>query len=119
MKYQKLTHIDILKPADGSDCTNSGISSRFVKAHLLVPEGMIGQHEPIKLLGNAMDINESELDENTFILIRRVIFGLPYFHAEPFNKQGYCMFGGNFLSYSGNGFHTICQYPVPIHDRIE
>lgn len=119
MKYQCLSLITILKPADGSDCTNSGISSKHTHATLLVPEGMKGAYEPIELLGGAKEIDFSSLKGAVFELVRRDILGIPYFHAKPLGEKRWCMFGGNYLAYSGNGFSSICQYPIAIHDRIE
>jgi len=120
MKYQKLTLVNILRNADGSDCTNGGISSRYTDAILLVPDNMMGVDGPIELLGGATEVDSSTLPENTFLLVRREIGGMPYFHAAPYflGKRHSC-FGGNFLYYSGCGFCTISGYPIAIHDRIE
>lgn len=125
MKYQILPRVDILKPANGSDCTNKGKSSSALYATLLVPESITeGLFEPIKLLGGLQEFNHDSIDPLTpvFILVRRNLFGYPYFHVEPFcfdDKKPWYMFGGNFISYSGNGFKSITGYPLPIHDRVE
>lgn len=119
MKYQILTGITILKPADGSDCTNKGISSSATTAALVVREDIKGAYGPIDLLGGAKEIDLTSLRGPVFELIRRDILGVPYFHAQPLGEKRWTMFGGNYLEYSGNGFHSICQYPIAIHDRIE
>jgi hypothetical protein len=120
MRYQKLTLVSILRDANGTDCSNGGISSKYNNAMLLVPDEMIGADGPIELLGGAVEVDSSTLPENTFVLVRREIGGMPYFHAAPYflGKRHSC-FGGNFLYYSGCGFRTISGYPIAIHDRIE
>lgn len=119
MKYQILTHVTILKPSSKSDCTLNGLSSQYDRATLLVPENMNGAHGPIGLLGGLQEIDPANLEGAVFELVKRTLQGQPYFHAEPFGETRHCMFGGNSLDYSGNGFHTICNYPIHIHDRIE
>lgn len=125
MRYQILSHIDILKPTSGSDCTNNGLSSKHHYATLLVPETISdGLHEPIKLLGGLKDLSSIALSTFDCLLIlkKRILFDTPYFHVEPFpfddKPHGY-MFGGNFINYSGNGFKSITGYPLAIHDREE
>jgi hypothetical protein len=122
MKYQILTHVDILKPS--SDCSNNGASSKANHATLLIPENISdGVHEKIRILGGLKELAEPltfhKQDMPVFVLVKRIIRDTPYFHAEPVGAKGHTMFGGNFLSYSGNGFRTICGYPIAIHDRIE
>ena len=120
-RYQILSRAEILRPASGSDCTNGGISSVYMDADLLIPENIDrGSFEPIQLLGGLKEIDSASVKENTLVLVKRILSGVPYFHCVPFFERNEAtMFGGNFLTYSGNGFRTICQYPIPIHDRIE
>ena len=118
LMYQVIT-ANILCPANGSDGTNCGLSSWTHTATLLVPEGMLGWNDkPISLLGPAREIDPATIKGPIFELVRRDLDG-PYFHAKPFGENRWCMFGGNYLTYCGNGFDSICRYPVPIHDRIE
>lgn len=119
MKYQVISLVDIMRCASGSDCTNGGLSTKHENATLLVPEGMQGAYGPIELLGGLREIDPTQLKGAVFELMRRDLYGIPYFHCEPFGEQRWCMFGGNCLDYSGNGFHSICGYPIRIHDRIE
>lgn len=119
MKYYYLSNICILKPADGSDCSLNGLSARYSKACLFIPSNMLGLMEPIKILGEPKELNDLPNHANSFILKRRTVFDIPHYCAYPKVKNDSGMFGGNFLYYSGNGFHTITGYPIPIHDRYE
>ena len=90
-----------------SDCTNKGLSSRFVQ-FVLIGDG-------IPKLFEASDIVPA------LKLVRRTIYGKEYLHAEPMNpvpedSVGW-MFGGNFIYTSDARFPN--KYPIPIHDRSE
>lgn len=99
--------VDILRPADGSDCTNGGVSSRATSA-ILVGEGVPEIFSP-----------------RPGVPVLRLVIrwrGTPneYMHAEPVEapagKVG-PMFGGNFIKTSDSRFPS--RYPIPIHDRYD
>lgn len=125
MKYQYLTGIPILKQfryGKLADYTNGGLSSKADECTLVIPEGILNyQNEPIDLLGGYREIDPLTLPGPVFQLVRRDMLTLgPYFHVEPFGAgRMHFMFGGNSIDYSGNGFHSICRYPIHIHDRRE
>lgn len=102
--------VDIYRNArSGYDCTNGGVSSKAVEG-ILVGDGIEGPNEP----------REGQV---VFRLVKRMLGGKPYFHAEPdvpvpAGHVGY-MFGGNFLYTSDSRLRRICEYPIPIHDRSE
>ena len=56
-------------------------------------------------------------------LVRRVIGGVSYTHAEPVMPEGApdpCwMFGGTFIFTSDSRMTGIASYPIPLHDRSE
>ena len=49
-------------------------------------------------------------------IVRRVLFGKEYIHAEPY-KKGHYSFGGAFIHSSDSRFSEINKYPIPLHDR--
>lgn len=118
MRYAKLTLVTVYRMANGGDCSNNGITARYDHVNLLIPEGMPGLRGPIDILGGYREIDLDACPENTLIVKRRVIFGEPYYHAEPIIDKGY-MCGGNLIDYCGNGFRTITGYPLRVHDRLE
>lgn len=101
--------VNVLVRADGSDCTNNGITSK-VKRIVIVGEGIP------KL--DAVPEGEVYLE-----LVKREMFGKVYFHAAPrgdeFNPGNRGMAGGNFVYSSDSRFNDICNYPVSVHDRFE
>lgn len=103
--------VDVLRPANGSDFTNGGMSSRYTRA-ILAGEGVAAVFEP---------------DETTplLILVRRNLRSsrtagrVEYLHAEPADKPAgkWMMFGGNYITDSDSRFPS--DYPIPVHDRTE
>lgn len=89
------------------DCSNEGISSK-VDQITLIDEEIDGPFEP---------------DESrpAVKLIRRVIGGETYIHAEPILPDGekkYFMKGGTFI-FGDSRFRQVSKYPVALHDRVE
>ena len=100
-------HCDVLRAKyDGVDCTNGGISSK---------------HDTFVLvgLGQEAQVFEPSKDAPALKLVKRIISGEVYLHAEPVNspKGVGWTFGGNFLHTSDGRFPN--RYPIAIHDRQE
>ena len=59
-----------------------------------------------------------EPDENypAVRLVRRVLFGKDYIHAEPMQPGSYA-FGGSFIYTSDSRLREVNEYPIPLHDR--
>lgn len=86
------------------DCTNGGVTSTYDRA-LLVGKDVAEVFE--------------ESGEPVLKLVKRIICGREYIHAEPVdNPNGHHrMFGGNFIYTSDGRFPN--RYPIPVHDRVE
>ena len=96
--------VSIYRDADGSNCTNGGMSSKFKTAVLVHP----------KIDG----IFAPRPDSPVLRLVYRE--KLNYWHAEPIDQEGkWLMFGGNFCYTSDSRVRALCPYPIPIHDRVE
>lgn len=101
----------IYRNAEGGDCTNGGMSSNYCRA-ILIGEGIPEIFEPTE-------------ETPALVLVRRALFSSRlnarhiYFHCEPLETYGKAlhMFGGNYIADSDSRFP--CDYPIPIHDRIE
>lgn len=105
--------VTILRPADGSDCTNGGVTGRHIHAVLVDAEGPF----------------EPTPDMPGLRLVRRTICGEPYLHAVPVDgpegddglgpRNVGPMFGGSFITSSDSRFRAVNAYPIPVHDRWE
>jgi hypothetical protein len=109
--------VDVLRRVrrmkDGSlhieDSSNKGISSRVDEFVLVDPA--------------IAEVFEARADRPALKIVRRMIAGKLYVHAEPMtpcpaNLMGYT-FGGNFVTSCDSRISEICQYPIPVHDRME
>jgi hypothetical protein len=92
-----------------SDSSNNGISSRYDKVVVVDSE--------------LPEIFEPTEDMPAVKLVRRVIGGDRYIHAEPLSWRESDdikgMFGGCYIMTSDSRFRKVCQYPIPLHDRGE
>ena len=110
MKIKALP-IYVYRQADGSDCTNNGISSRYDRLLCVCNDGFI-------------DVDESDPPENLVKVVRRELFGRVIYHLEPVTRPtgvGW-MAGGNYASSSDSRFSELVgeMYgAVSIHDRQE
>lgn len=102
-------HISVYRDADGSDCTNGGISST---------------HQRLTLIGAGIDpVFEPSADAPAVTVVTRNVFGEIYKHLVPCDPEtaqplpGWYMFGGNYGKTSDSRFPS--KYPLPIHDRQE
>lgn len=101
----------IYQDKDGVNCSNNGISSKYKDVLVIMAEGE-GQ------------VFDEDPKRPTVKIVRRIIQGKEYIHAEPVNpikseNIGY-MFGGCFIFSSDSRFSRfISQYPVALHDRQE
>lgn len=97
---------NIIVDKDGIDCSNGGLSSQVSNVTLL---GCGGHRKP-----------SSEYP--AVKLVRRIIFGAEYLHAEPVDRPANAvgpMFGGAFIYSSDSRFNAVNPYPIPLHDRFE
>ena len=100
--------VSVYRDADGTDCSNRGITSRFTELTLVDPE-----IDPIF---------EATPDCPAILLVRRTIGGKPYIHAVPadlVDSGKIVMFGGNYIVSSDSRVCAINPYPIPVHDRVE
>ena len=110
MKKAMALPIYVYCQADGSDCTNDGISSRFDRLLCLCDEGFV----------------EVDLDNppaNLVKVVYREMFGGIY-HIEPYAKPEHIgwMMGGNYAATSDSRFADMVggiYGAIPIHDRQE
>ena len=96
---------------NGSDCTNKGISSKFDKIVLVMPQGgpfKVSEGEPYLVLNPREDLSRTLGKDCTV--------------AEPgfdhrMDAEHHIMFGGNFIYSSDSRFPK--DHPIPIHDRFD
>ena len=127
---RKGMHVEIYKPADGSDCTNHGVTSKATHALLVGPviEICAKQTEPghrdcLDRIERAdLVIPEIFSDRGDVPVLRvELRHNGTYFAAVPADipEGTWTMFGGNFIYTSDSRLRAICPYPIPVHDRIE
>ena len=95
---------------NGSDCSNGGISSRCDK------DVVVGPDIP--------EIFEASEDMPAVKIVKRVIAGSLYVHAEPLtwreSDEITGMAGGTFIYSTDSRFREcVNEYPVSLHDRGE
>lgn len=81
--------------------------------------GVTSSHDRVLLVGEGVpEVFKASDDLPALRLVKRIIGGNPYLHAEPIEKHGkHHMFGGNFIYVSDSRFPN--RYPIPVHDRTE
>ena len=98
--------VDIYK-RDGSVSPLNSISSRYERAALPCPDG---------------PLDESQIKDFPVIkIVRRLVSGREYVHAEPEGDTRHPMYGGCILDSSDTRFRetTGVMYPIKLHDRYE
>ncbi len=97
--------VGVYRHADGHDCTNNGVSSKFKEFTLIVPGQDIGPFEPSE-------------KAPALYLRSQTVGGKVHLSAVPSLDDGkWYMFGGNFI-FSSDG-RLPGRTPIPIHDRCE
>lgn len=98
---------NVFKTERYSDCSNSGISSRYDEILIECEDGYI-------------TLDTDDLPENFCEIKTREVFGKQYTRLVPHylvNSGKWSMMGGNFAYSSDSRFPF--DYPLPIHDRVE
>jgi hypothetical protein len=97
--------VEILRPADGSDTTKGGVSSRFT--HGFLYRGAVPANHPDGYAALILD------DEPVWLGTKSV----PYICAHPAGQSG-AQFGGNYVMGDSGFRKEVNEYPIPVHDRI-
>lgn len=93
------------------NCSNDGISAKYDKVLLIMPEGFV-------------DIDPDDIPENAVKLVRRELWGEDHFYIRPVKdcprgQAGY-MAGGCYVSTSDARFRRYCGSQIlPLFDRTE
>lgn len=98
----------------GADCTNGGVTcpERAPKAEAILLGTPDGNFEE----GHAQALYVPQLEIRTKKTGRFAV----YVYAAPVGETRHVMFGGNFVYTSDSRYRDfVCDYPIPVHDRIE
>ena len=111
MEIRKGLICEIYESKDLGNCSNNGISARHKDVLVIMDEK------------DAQVFKETS-ERPTVKIVRRIISGKAYLHAEPVNgtEKGMIGFmaGGSFIfSCDGRFSKYVNQYPVALHDRQE
>lgn len=98
--------VHVLRPADRSDCTLGGVSSKHARFILTG-------------LGKDSEIFEPDAENPELRLVKKAYSFGTHYYAVPADKPDGGMFGGNYIDTSDSRFKAVCGYPIPIHDRFE
>lgn len=106
--------VDILRPAHAGDCTNNGVTGlkRNAKNVFLlgIPDGNYEEADLVARQKRGEDIVILKI-------VRRIIAGEPYVHAQPYGDSRMYAAGGNFIYTSDSRFRAACTYPISVHDH--
>ena len=107
----KALPVSVYRDADGSDCTNNGVSSRFRELLVICDDGFI-------------NVDENNPPENLCKVVHRHLFGRDIYHVEPVvpPKGAGWMAGGNYAATTDSRFTELCgglYAAISIHDRQE
>ena len=97
--------VHVLRPAEGGDTTNGGVTSRFAQ-FVLIGDGLPEIFEPDARLP-ALRLVRRRIGD------RQADYAVPTDHPEGLAGP---MFGGNFVHTSDGRFG---RDPLPVHDRFE
>jgi hypothetical protein len=108
-------HIDVYRNADGTDCTNSGITKRFVTLNVV---NVNGPSSP-----NMLDVPNVYLEPGYMDGTCHLVPGPEFEPDVPFSR----MFGGNYAGTSDSRFKEAVENligvrfygAIPVHDRYE
>lgn len=107
----------VYREADGSDCTNGGVSSKYRRLYV------VAEHVTLQDVQELCKENNYYTVDQFLKLDYDFLGSNGYCRLEPINKGGkWNMFGGNYLISSDSRFKEYvgyCKYPVPILDRFE
>ena len=115
-KFKHFIPVSVFRPADGTDCTLGGASSKWSELYLVHP----GVENKEILAYCAEELEETR---RFFRVLEREIFGKVYRCLVPcINPYGnHYMFGSNLAYSSDSRFRefSFSDYPLAIHDRLE
>jgi len=98
-----------------------GMTAEIYRSHFSMndPSNVLNNFKKVTILDDAIpEMWEPEVQSPAVRIVRRVIFGNPYIHAEPI-QPGQYMFGGCYITSSDSRIKELNQYPIPLHDRVE
>lgn len=101
--------VDIYKPANGTDCTLDGVTSRAKYVLLLGVDG------PTTIADNERYHKYPVLRVIEHPAVKGYMIAVPAGHEGP--TTGHYAFGSNFVYSSDSRFRKVCAYPIPVHDR--
>lgn len=105
----------------GSDCSRNGIVKRCADTNHCggIMTLVSGTDNEIKEWSKKQSKKELE---RTLVLVKRSLWGEPYWYVEPLIKpKGIQTFGGNYVVTSDSRFkeYSIMGLPLPAHDRFD
>ncbi|MCF1457812.1 MAG: hypothetical protein LPH21_09690 [Shewanella sp.] len=104
--------VDVYVNKEGYDCTNGGVSSKFVSVYIPCPNGnyTLENIETANQLDRVLELEDKvDRDGSVYRILRPRGWKFP---------RG--MMGGNFVYTSDSRFRNhVSPYPLPIHDREE
>lgn len=106
VKKEKGLLVDIYKTPSLKGCSLWGVSEDHDEALLIMDEP------------SAQVFEESE-DRPTLKVVRRILFGKEYVHAEPVEPaKGSYAAGGSYIAACDSRFSRyVNRYPISLHDR--
>lgn len=106
--------VNVYKHADGSDCSNNGISARHSRVMLV--QDSVQRHEVLEI--------QKTLKCPVAQIVRRKLFHNQeiYIHADSTERNDVCYMAGGAMLYSSDSRWSELvghSYPIKLHDRQE
>ena len=96
-----------------------GLTAEILRGSYTSSINVMKDSKKVTIIDNALDgVFEATANEEApaVRIVRRVLFGEEYIHAEPMAEGSYSA-GGSFIYTSDSRVRAISKYPIPLHDR--
>jgi hypothetical protein len=97
--------------------TLKGLKAEIYQASFVDALSPIKESKQVTIIDKDLpEIFEASQDSPPVRIVKRLINGETYIHAEPYERGNYAA-GGRFIYTSDSRLREISKYPIPLHDR--
>lgn len=109
--------VSVYRDADGYDCTNAGVSSRYKSFTLTAGDGVAPIEGPFEPESDERELVLTAGPFNTLRAVPRAIYDAGTWSNFQGMRYINAMFGGNFVYTSDSRFPSSA--PIKVFDRVE
>ena len=94
-----------------------GLTAEILRGSYTSPINVMKDSKKVTIIDEALDgVFEASKEAPAVKIVRRVLCGEEYIHAEPIAEGSYSA-GGSFIYTPDSRVRAVSQYPIPLHDR--